>query len=66
MKEMYPAHAQTDVDTALQIIHSLERDLDAFKHAALNGNLVPLPEETVRSLDETNGLEMISHGMITF
>ena len=36
----------TTVETALTVIHTVERDLDAYKRAAVNGNLMPLPEES--------------------
>lgn len=36
----------TTVETALTVIHTVGRDLDAYKRAAVNGNLMPLPEES--------------------
>jgi talin len=46
VKELYPPSAEVNVDAAMSVIQSLERDLDAFKRAAQTGALVPIPEET--------------------
>lgn len=38
-----------EVDAALDQLTELDRELEEYRRAADNGNLVPLPGETVRS-----------------